>query len=36
MNKFLDWIKGSVLAIVVICYCIFASFMCLFPNNKDE
>ena len=20
----------------MLCYCIFASFMCLFPNNKDE
>jgi len=36
MNKFFSWIKESILAVAMLCYCIFASFMCLFPNNKDE
>lgn len=36
MNKFLNWIKESFLAVAIFSYCIFASFMCLFPNNKDE
>jgi len=36
MNKFFYFIKEAMLAIAVLSYCIFASFMCLFPNNKDE
>ena len=36
MNKLLDWIKGTFLAIGVLCYCVFASLMCMLPNNKDE
>jgi hypothetical protein len=35
MNKFLDWVKGTFLAIGVLCYCIWASFMLLF-TNEDE